>query len=788
MNRLNLLGCSNKLSSKGSKSWASYWTNLYKIKVEAEGGLVTDISAVKAELDYLKTNDIYTKVDYLVNTDFGQFTGSEPVGRAPFVVFSFDDGFLNYYTDTFETFKAKGTGRGTFYMNAKFTEHPELAPGFDYMTWANAIEMYEDGCDMQCHSYSHAMKDVYGINSELWQLTDAEILAEITNNDDAFVANGLPKPIHHAYPRYLGDFNVLKILAPYRKSIRGRNDNTIMFSTEGNYYNANWYGVEGLSVDYGSDANMTLAKAYILRAFTQGNIVLIHGHSTESVRFPDLLDYCIGLGIEYGTMTEACNKITAYRNKLFNLVINNYEPLIRLDSGRKIGTKQGEIIFNDTFANIGATIADRYVSEGYRVMFWDDDTDAALAYAIPNNDKYFDEEPVIASEAADTISMTPLISMQVGDNFYLTGTTPPGGLSFNTNYQVQARAGNYAVKVKLPGGGLISITSAGEDVRLSTYTYRSKLVEWDAVNPLSKVSTIVSRLYPVTGTTATSKLDLSHYNFKGDINDCGLGLFTRLGLGLNNYGLVLSFNKFTGSVDDSIVNCQNLRHLDMRCNLITGGLDNIFKLTSLQQLFISGCQITGTLPTSVGNMKNLTTLDVSVNQFSGTIPDEIGGLTGITINLTLNSNQFSGTLPESMKNIISAIRFYLSNNQLSGYVAGTFNSNMVNCILVDLSNNAISSTNDIAQIVLDCSAMVTVTSKTLTLSLQGVTNASMADTTQGGIWGDFSGVAAPSDLAIALKNIDITKSGTVNLQGIVAPAATGDGTGFPAGFGDWYRS
>lgn len=74
-----------------------------------------------------------------------------------------------------------------------------------------------------------------------------------------------------------------------------------------------------------------------------------------------------------------------------------------------------------------------------------------------------------------------------------------------------------------------------------------------------------------------------------------------------------------------------------------------------------------------------------------------------------------------------------------------------------------------------------------TLGLAG-NNASMVDTNQGGIWGDFDGETTPSALAIAYKSLRRSKSVTVELTGITVPGATGDGTGFPAGFGDWYRS
>ena len=63
----------------------------------------------------------------------------------------------------------------------------------------------------------------------------------------------------------------------------------------------------------------------------------------------------------------------------------------------------------------------------------------------------------------------------------------------------------------------------------------------------------------------------------------------------------------------------------------------------------------------------------------------------------------------------------------------------------------------------------------------------MADTTQGGIWGDFDGETSPSALAIAYKTLKVTLTVSVTLNGIATPGVTGDGTGFPAGFGDWYR-
>lgn len=92
----------------------------------------------------------------------------------------------------------------------------------------------------------------------------------------------------------------------------------------------------------------------------------------------------------------------------------------------------------------------------------------------------------------------------------------------------------------------------------------------------------------------------------------------------------------------------------------------------------------------------------------------------------------------------------------------------------------------ISQILIDASAVATWTSSKTISMYNDMT--SMADTNQGGIWGDFDGETSPSALATAYKTLIKTKGVTVTLNGITVPGVSGDGTGFPAGFGDWYRS
>ena len=75
----------------------------------------------------------------------------------------------------------------------------------------------------------------------------------------------------------------------------------------------------------------------------------------------------------------------------------------------------------------------------------------------------------------------------------------------------------------------------------------------------------------------------------------------------------------------------------------------------------------------------------------------------------------------------------------------------------------------------------------LSISVPGTAMASMADTAIPGRW--FSDAATPTDVAIALKTLVKTKNVNVTLNGLTMPGdVSGDGSGFPVGFGDWWRS
>tara|TARA_R110002020_G_scaffold11986_11_gene44560 strand:- start:1211 stop:1897 length:687 start_codon:yes stop_codon:yes gene_type:complete len=88
------------------------------------------------------------------------------------------------------------------------------------------------------------------------------------------------------------------------------------------------------------------------------------------------------------------------------------------------------------------------------------------------------------------------------------------------------------------------------------------------------------------------------------------------------------------------------------------------KVTGINLLFNN---LNGTLPASLGQLKNLKKLELSFNPISGTIPAELGNLEQLEV-LAINGTAVSGNIPESLGGLSNLKQLHLSSNQLSGMV------------------------------------------------------------------------------------------------------------------------
>ena len=122
-----------------------------------------------------------------------------------------------------------------------------------------------------------------------------------------------------------------------------------------------------------------------------------------------------------------------------------------------------------------------------------------------------------------------------------------------------------------------------------------------------------------------------------------------------------------GTLPSEIGNLSALTKLVIIYNpLLSGALpDEIGNLTELQELVLHGNGFTGNIPSSLGNLTNLVELTLSENQFSGSIPSEVGNLI-LLEQLELDNNKLSGTIPASLGNLTGLTRLYLAENDFSG--------------------------------------------------------------------------------------------------------------------------
>ncbi|XWS10457.1 hypothetical protein CRYUN_Cryun39dG0080900 [Craigia yunnanensis] len=147
---------------------------------------------------------------------------------------------------------------------------------------------------------------------------------------------------------------------------------------------------------------------------------------------------------------------------------------------------------------------------------------------------------------------------------------------------------------------------------------------------------------------------ISSWGSENDKGDCctwiGVGCSDSTGhvvkLDLRRY-----IGNVTGTISTSLLELRYLSYLDLRSN------------------DFNGCPI----PELIGSLRELTYLFFSESQFSGPIPSHLGNLSRL-VTLDLSSNQLTGSIPESLWNICSLHSLNLRSNNLDGDVFGFLQS------------------------------------------------------------------------------------------------------------------
>ncbi|KAG4168504.1 hypothetical protein ERO13_A12G028900v2 [Gossypium hirsutum] len=124
----------------------------------------------------------------------------------------------------------------------------------------------------------------------------------------------------------------------------------------------------------------------------------------------------------------------------------------------------------------------------------------------------------------------------------------------------------------------------------------------------------------------------------------------------------------TGVLPSSMGNLTNLTSLYLSDNRLTGQIPSTLRqLLSLLVLDLSKNSLTGSIPSSFGSLRNLTSLDISSNSLRGSIPPGLGALSKLqTLNLSVNG--LTSSIPSQLGDLDSLVDLDLSSNGLSGSV------------------------------------------------------------------------------------------------------------------------
>jgi Leucine-rich repeat (LRR) protein len=162
-------------------------------------------------------------------------------------------------------------------------------------------------------------------------------------------------------------------------------------------------------------------------------------------------------------------------------------------------------------------------------------------------------------------------------------------------------------------------------------------------------------------------LDLSINMLSGHIPDL-LGNRSEL------FELNLSSNHFTGQIPSGLGKLHKLQSLYLDNNKLEARdseswefLDALSNCPDLHELTLYGNQLHGVLPNSVGNLSaTLYLLDLGANDLCGTVPPSIGALKNLYY-LHLGGNNFVGTIPYSIGNLTELTHLDLCDNQFDGW-------------------------------------------------------------------------------------------------------------------------
>lgn len=152
--------------------------------------------------------------------------------------------------------------------------------------------------------------------------------------------------------------------------------------------------------------------------------------------------------------------------------------------------------------------------------------------------------------------------------------------------------------------------------------------------------------------------------------------------------MLVFYSDLNGSIPPEIADLSYLSWLILQSNYLVGeipsSLGNLTNLTFLELV----ASLSGDLPSSLGNLANLNTLRIGLTNIDGPIPPELGNLDKLA-QLSLNSNKLTGSIPSELGSLESLKGLGLSDNQLEGSIPAAI-GDLSNLEVLHLGQNKLS--------------------------------------------------------------------------------------------------
>lgn len=134
----------------------------------------------------------------------------------------------------------------------------------------------------------------------------------------------------------------------------------------------------------------------------------------------------------------------------------------------------------------------------------------------------------------------------------------------------------------------------------------------------------------------------------------------------------LGVSSLTGTIPTEVGTLTDLTAMDWLSNSFTGPLPTeIGALTNLESLQLDSSGLTGTLPTQLGELTALTFLKIDGTGIGGKVPTELGALTDLTM-LRLKENSLTGSIPSQLALMASIQKIAMDTNSLTGTLPKEF--------------------------------------------------------------------------------------------------------------------